>query len=120
MNDETFAAALGRLPSGLFILTVATESGGTGMLVSWVQQASFSPPRLTVAIKPDRYVAGLLADGVPFVLNQLAAGQSALLSHFGRGFALGEPAFLGLDVGKGSRDRGGGEICSEAGCGCAP
>lgn len=98
MSVEPFAPALGRLPSGLFILTVATEAGGTGMLASWVQQSSFSPPQLTVAVKPERYVAGLLADGVPFALNQLAAGQTSLLSHFGRGFGPDEPAFDGIDV----------------------
>ncbi len=42
MNDATasdsLAAALGRIPSGLFVLTAGSGATETGMLASWVQQ----------------------------------------------------------------------------------
>ena len=95
---ESLAAALGRIPSGLFVLTVRDGAGETGMLASWVQQCSFDPPQVTVALNKARDVLELLADGTTFVLNVLPEGGKALVSHFGKGFARGEPAFTGLEV----------------------
>jgi flavin reductase (DIM6/NTAB) family NADH-FMN oxidoreductase RutF len=92
------AAALGRIPSGLFVLTVRRGEAETGMLASWVQQCSFEPPQLTVAIKRTREVLGWLTEGSTFTLNILDATQTDMVVHFGRGFALREPAFTGLEV----------------------
>lgn len=90
--------ALGRLPSGIFILTTGIGGRTTGMLASWVQQAGFEPPSLTVAVRKDRYTADWIARAGRFTLNQVAAGQKALLKHFGRGFGPDEPAFEGVAV----------------------
>ena len=95
---EPWAAALGRIPSGLFIVTVRTATAETGMLASWVQQCSFDPPQLTVAVRKDRYLLDWLADDAAFTVNVLAEGQKPFLAHFGKGFEPGEPAFEGLDV----------------------
>lgn len=93
-----FAAPLGRVPSGLFILTAADGHNETGMLASWVMQCSFDPPRVSVAVKPDRYVSGWLRDGAAVTLNLIADGDKRLMAHFGKGFGPGEPAFAGLAV----------------------
>ena len=98
MNSDDLAAVLGRIPSGLFILTVRHEGQETGMLASWVMQAGFEPPAVSVAVKQGRYVADWLAAGAPFALNLLGENHKSLLSHFGRGFEPGEPAFEGLQV----------------------
>jgi flavin reductase (DIM6/NTAB) family NADH-FMN oxidoreductase RutF len=66
------------------------------MLASWVQQAGFDPPMLTVAVRRDRYVAGWIAEAGRFTLNQIASGHKTLLKHFGRGFDPDEPAFEGV------------------------
>jgi flavin reductase (DIM6/NTAB) family NADH-FMN oxidoreductase RutF len=96
--DKALAAALGRIPSGLFVLTVRHGRRETGMLASWVQQCSFDPPQLTVAVKKERFVLDWLADGAAFAVNVLGEGQKALVAHFGRGFGADEPAFEGLEV----------------------
>jgi flavin reductase (DIM6/NTAB) family NADH-FMN oxidoreductase RutF len=98
--DETksLATALGRIPSGLFIVTVRHGQAETGMLASWVQQCSFVPPRISVAIKAGREVNAWLTPHSLFVVNILQEGQKTLLAHFGKGFALSEPAFTGLHV----------------------
>ena len=104
MNDmtanpsESLATALGRVPSGLFILTARNGDAETGMLASWVQQCSFDPPQVSVAVHGERDVLGWLSDGAAFVLNVIPEGNKALVAHFGKGFALHEPAFDGLDV----------------------
>lgn len=95
---KTLAAALGRIPSGLFVLTARHGTHETGMLSSWVQQCSFDPPQVSAAIRKGREVLDWLTDGGAFVLNILGEGQKSLLAHFGKGFEAGEPAFDGLEV----------------------
>ena len=89
---------LGRVPSGIYILTIGRDERATGMLASWVMQAGFDPPCVTVAVKRGRYVAEWLAAGEPFVLNVVGEKQHQFLKHFGKGFEPGEAAFEGIDV----------------------
>lgn len=96
--SEALAAALGRVPSGLFVLTAKSGARETGMLASWVQQCSFAPPQLTVALNNQRYALEWLAPGAAFVINVIPEGGKALIAHFGKGFEPDEPAFEGLDV----------------------
>jgi len=102
MSDEdpqaSLAAALGKLPSGLFILTYGPGRTGSARLVSWVQQCSFEPPLVTIALNRSKIPPELQQAAAPFVLNQLGAGHTRLLSHFGKGFAAEEPCFQGIDV----------------------
>jgi len=88
--------ALGRIPSGLYILTVRHGERSTGMLASWVQQAGFDPPMLTVGIRRDRHVADWVAESGRFALSQLPVGSKSLIRHFGRGFEPDAPAFEGV------------------------
>jgi flavin reductase (DIM6/NTAB) family NADH-FMN oxidoreductase RutF len=90
--------ALGRIPSGLYILTVQLGERSTGMLASWVQQAGFDPPMVTVAIRRDRHVADWVAESGRFALSQLPVGSKALIRHFGRGFPPDAPAFEGVEL----------------------
>jgi len=89
---------LGRVTSGVYILTIGQGDRSTGMLASWVMQAGFEPPMVTIAVRKGRYVAEWLAEGQPFVLNVVGEGQKHLLRHFGKGFEPGEPAFDGVEV----------------------
>lgn len=97
-TTEPWAAALGRIPSGLFVVTVRGDAGETGMLASWVQQCSFDPPQVTVAVREGRYLLDWLADGAALAVNVIAEGQKGLVAHFGKGFDADEPAFAGLKV----------------------
>jgi flavin reductase (DIM6/NTAB) family NADH-FMN oxidoreductase RutF len=97
-DDDSLAAALGRIPSGLFILTIGRGDQETGMLASWVQQCSFDPPQLTAAIRKGRNALDLLTEGTSFTVNVIPEGGKALVAHFGKGFESGQPAFVGLEV----------------------
>jgi flavin reductase (DIM6/NTAB) family NADH-FMN oxidoreductase RutF len=97
-SSESLAAALGRIPSGLFVLTARDGDRETGRLVSWVQQCSFDPPQVSVAVNKTGGVLDWLADGTLFVLNVIPEGGKTLVAHFGKGFESGEPAFEGLEV----------------------
>src|SRR4051794_7164673 len=92
------AGALGRIPSGLFVVTVRHGAAETGLLISWVQQCSFDPPQVSVCLRRDRPVNAWLTPGAAFTLNVLESGQTDMIVHFGRGFDLDEPAFEGLEV----------------------
>jgi flavin reductase (DIM6/NTAB) family NADH-FMN oxidoreductase RutF len=95
---KELAAAVGRIPSGLFIVTARQGADETGFLASWVQQCSFVPFQVSFAVKVGRAVAGWLTPGAPFVVNNLEEDQTELIAHFGKGFALSEPAFTGLEL----------------------
>ena len=97
-SNRKLASALGRVPSGLFILTVRRGPAETGMLVSWVQQCSFQPPRLSVALQRGRALNSWLVEEASFVLNILDDTQTDMIAHFGKGFDPGQPAFEGLEV----------------------
>lgn len=96
MSAHEFDAALGRVPSGIFILTIGTGDRATGMLASWVMQAGFEPPTVSVAVKQGRYVCDWLTEGQPFILNLVGEGQKQFLKHFAKGFEPGEQAFEGM------------------------
>ncbi|MCS6866148.1 MAG: flavin reductase family protein [Gemmataceae bacterium] len=97
-TPESLAAALGRIPSGLFILTARRGDAETGMLASWVQQCSFDPPLISVAVNNQRGLLDWLVTESPFVVHIIPEGGKALVAHFGKGFAPDEPAFSGLEV----------------------
>jgi flavin reductase (DIM6/NTAB) family NADH-FMN oxidoreductase RutF len=100
---DTIGRVLGRTPSGIFVLTASDGEGNeTGMLVSWVQQASFEPPMVTVAVNRQRYLHDWLRSAPGLALNVVAESQTALLKHFARGFEPEQPAFEGLDVRRGA------------------
>jgi flavin reductase (DIM6/NTAB) family NADH-FMN oxidoreductase RutF len=102
---------LGRVPSGLFVLTVRWEQRETGLLVSWVQQCSFRPPLVSIALRRDRPINAWLAEGTAFTLNVLDDTQTDMVAHFGKGFELDEPAFEGLEV---DRSLGAAPVLTEA------
>ncbi len=101
---EQVAKALGRIPSGCAIVTAASGRRRTGMLASWVQQAGFEPPMLSVAIKKGRPITELIEASKAMVVNVLGDNPGAMFRHFGRGFDLTEDAFEGLQ----NRDVNGG------------
>lgn len=95
---KQLAAALGRIPSGLFVLTARRGDSETGMLASWVQQCAFDPPLVSVAVRRERPINDWLTPDAPFTLNVLDDTQTDMIVHFGKGFELGQPAFEEVDV----------------------
>jgi flavin reductase (DIM6/NTAB) family NADH-FMN oxidoreductase RutF len=96
---DAIGPVLGRTPSGVYVLTARSVDGQeTGALVSWVQQASFSPPMLTVAVNQKRYLREWLAASPQVVLNLIGESQKQFLKHFGAGFAPEDAAFDGMTI----------------------
>ena len=101
-ENNILPSVLGRVPSGVFILVAGNESGQkTGMLASWVQQASFDPPQATVAVNKSRYLNEWLQEGSLVTLNQVAEKDGTLFKHFGKGFEPDVDAFDGVETADG-------------------
>jgi flavin reductase (DIM6/NTAB) family NADH-FMN oxidoreductase RutF len=96
--QKSLAAALGRIPSGIFIITLAGEGVQTGMLASWVQQCSFKPPLITFAVQRGRPISDLLKPGASTTINILESAQTDMIAHFGKGFALADNAFQVIEI----------------------
>jgi flavorubredoxin/flavin reductase (DIM6/NTAB) family NADH-FMN oxidoreductase RutF len=109
--DADVDRALGRLSGGLYVVTAqqgegqATRSGA--MVASWVSQASFEPPGITVAVAKDRAIESLMQVGDRFVLNILRQdNHQKLLRHFLRRFPPGSDRFAGVNVLNGAAEGG--------------
>ena len=97
--QESLGPVLGKIPSGVFILTAGDGQGNaTGMLASWVMQASFQPPMLTVAVNDSRYLNEWFKESTDIVLNLVGENQTGFLKQYGKGFGPDEPAFDGLET----------------------
>jgi flavorubredoxin/flavin reductase (DIM6/NTAB) family NADH-FMN oxidoreductase RutF len=94
--DRT-AQAVGRVVGSLCVLAAKRDGVSSAMLASWVTQASFNPPGLTVAVAKERAVESLNHTGDKFVLNILKEGMN-VRRHFLKPFAPGEDRFAGLDT----------------------
>ena len=97
--DSDLDKAIGRISGGLYIITAKKGEVTGAMLASWVTQASFDPPGLTVAVAKDRAIESLLRVGDVFVLNILEEGKyQALMKHFLKRFPPGSDRFAGVNT----------------------
>ena len=89
---STVEQAVGRIVGSLCVLTAKRGEISTAMLASWVSQATFNPPGLTIAVAKDRAIESYLYEGDRFVLNILEQGKQ-LRKYFMKKFAPGEDRF---------------------------
>jgi flavorubredoxin/flavin reductase (DIM6/NTAB) family NADH-FMN oxidoreductase RutF len=111
-QSDRRSQSLGRLVGSLCIVTCELGELRGAMLASWVSQATFTPPGLTIAVAKERAIESLLYSGTPFVLNILQEGQHlALMKHFLKPFAPGEDRFAHIET---TKAENGGPILAEA------
>ena len=82
MNVERIGAALGKIPSGVFIATSTQDGEEIGMLASFVEQAGFNPPTITVAIGLDRRLNQAVEESKMIGINILAEEDARLMKPF--------------------------------------
>ena len=81
------------------------------MLASWVMQAGFAPPAISIAVARSRDLLAAIEASAMFVVNVLDESQRPLLSRFGKPAATGEDPFAGLAT---ARTASGGLALAEA------
>lgn len=95
---QSIGKALGRVPSGVFILTTRHNGQAQAMLASWVQQTAFEPPGLCVAIAKDRPIGQTIQENRRFALSVLGESDSALMKKYARGIPPDTDPFAGVKV----------------------
>jgi flavorubredoxin/flavin reductase (DIM6/NTAB) family NADH-FMN oxidoreductase RutF len=86
---STVEQAVGRVVGSLCVVTSKKGDVTSAMLASWVSQATFNPPGLTVAVAKERAIESQMHEGDRFVLNILEQGKQ-LRKHFMKKYAPGE------------------------------
>ncbi len=101
--DTKLDKALGRLSGGLYVVTARDGEGldrrQSAMVASWVSQASFAPPGITVAVAKDRAIESFMQVGNHFVVNVLREDNyQKMFRHFLKRFAPGADRFAEVDI----------------------
>ena len=98
-STEAIGSILGRIPGGLFVVTWQEEAVDKTMLTSWLMQAGFNPPAISIAVGNGRHFLAAVGSGnFQFVVNVLSENQRRLLGKFGKPPAIeGEP-FAGINI----------------------
>lgn len=102
-EEQPGVDVLGRVPTGLFIVTAENAGQKAGFLASWICQAGFAPPSISVAIKQDRPIMRQMGRGATFAVNVLGTDDQKVMAHFAKGFSLDEDPFEGFNVARSER-----------------
>ena len=82
MDRNSVAPALGRIVSGIYIATGYHEGEPTGMLCSFVEQAGFEPPMITIAVSAGRRLGDAIEESGKVGLNVLSIANTDLMKAF--------------------------------------
>jgi flavorubredoxin/flavin reductase (DIM6/NTAB) family NADH-FMN oxidoreductase RutF len=93
-TDRT-GQAVGRVTGSLCVVTAKHGGKDLGFLTSWVSQAAFNPPAITLAISKEQIGGYLAYPGKSFVLNILKEGRN-LRRYFQRTPVPGEDPFVNV------------------------
>ncbi len=98
--NSPLARALGRIPSGLYVVTTLRDDRPSGFLGSFVMQAAFEPPMVSVAIGLDRPHLEDIRQSGRFALSILDPASRNLMSSFLRRIQPPATPFDGLALGR--------------------
>ena len=97
-TDPAIGKAIGRIPSGVYILTTLHPGRPDVMMASWVQQAAFQPPSVSVAVHKDRPIRQTLLSARRFALAVLPQDDTSLMKKYARGVPPDQDPFEGLET----------------------
>jgi flavin reductase (DIM6/NTAB) family NADH-FMN oxidoreductase RutF len=95
-QKHSIGKALGKVPSGVYILTVAHGEQTAAMMVSWLQQAAFAPPAVSIAMARERPARRLIEAGGKLAINVLPKADNTLMKKYARGIPEGQDPFDGV------------------------
>lgn len=87
------ALALGRIPTGLFVVTTRRAGAPVGFVGSFVVQVGFDPPTLCVAVGRDRPHLAAIREAGRFALSVLDRDSQDLMGPFFKRHPEGQSAF---------------------------
>lgn len=92
------ARALGRMPSGLYIVTTGNPQAPLGFVGSLVQQVGFDPPTVCVAIAKGRDHLQAVRDQGGFTISVIDGDSSSLMGAFFKKYEDGASPYDGLET----------------------
>jgi len=98
MKDKRISSVLGSIPSGLFVVSVRNGAERGAFLASWIQQTSFQPPMITMAMAKDRPIGNWFTTNRIFGVHLLSEHHKKLLKHFANPPADPKKVFEGLST----------------------
>ncbi len=97
-GKEGIAKALGKIVGGLYIVNCKNGGEDCGFLASWLQQASFEPPEITMAINKKReFYLNDLKENKHFTINVMGTANGKSMSPFFK-HEEGKSPYDGLDT----------------------
>ena len=95
MNSDLppLALALGRIPTGLYVVTTRADGQPLGFIGSFVMQVGFEPPTLSVAIARGREHLSAIRSSGRFAVSVLDTQSQGLMGPFFKRYELGRSAF---------------------------
>lgn len=83
-KKDAIGKALGRLASGVFVVTLVDGGRPIGMLATWVCQTSFKPPMVSVAFNKERGLLSAVTPGSALTVNILAKTNNDIFKAFAK------------------------------------
>lgn len=81
---EGLAFALGRISSGVYIITSGEGESSNGMLATWVIQSGFAPPSVCIIVNKERPILNELKPGAAVVINILSKDNMDIFKAFAK------------------------------------
>ena len=82
MNPASRKQTLRMLSNGLYVMTSRSGDRFGAATVTWVSQASFRPPLIMAAVRPDSNVFACMRDSGDAVVHVLSHGQEEMARRF--------------------------------------
>jgi flavin reductase (DIM6/NTAB) family NADH-FMN oxidoreductase RutF len=81
-SPSPLALALGRIPTGLYVVTTLHDGRPLGFVASFLMQAGFEPPTVSLAIAAEREHLGAIRAHRRFAVSVLDDASRELMSAF--------------------------------------
>ena len=102
MDPEAKKKALRKFTYGLYVVTAKSGDEIAAGTVTWISQASFTPPLVMVAVKKDSHLHALVEQTRAMAISVVGVGQEAMASAFFRSSKLENGKMNGYAVQFGS------------------
>jgi flavin reductase (DIM6/NTAB) family NADH-FMN oxidoreductase RutF len=100
-SSSPLARALGRVPTGLYVVASRTASGPVGFVASFVMQMGLEPPVLAVAVGKARGPLDAIRASGRFGVSVLDKTSQGAMGTFFKKYGPGESPFDQLEIGAG-------------------
>ena len=92
-EPSPLALALGRIPTGLYLVTTQGPSGPQGFIGSFVMQMGFTPPVVCVGVGKERGPLAAMRQHGTFALSILDAQSQGVMGAFFKKYEQGQGPF---------------------------